>query len=394
MIKGLETKVVIVGGGPTGLYCAYLIKRFNPRVLVTVLESKTENQSSCCSGHVSIKGINELMLAPFIDIDKLTKNRVRGAYIFGPNGTLLQVRTKQFQTLVIDRQGFDKEIEKLAKNVGVEILYGHSVVGVDEDYVIVSVSGGDRHINIDYNYLIGADGPNSIVRESFPKKQDNPDFVSTYQLIANGDFKKDMVSMYFGEFANGFFAWVIPESATTAKVGIGTRLGNNPQKAMELFLQVSELKLSNTSFLCSGLIPISKPLDSYIYKNRLLVGDAGYFVKATSGGGLIFGLKSAEIAATTLTDRFKKFKNINNYSKNLKRSISELRLHYKIRKYIYSKTPYEFDELLKNLKDAGIEDFLNNFGNMDYPSKMAPPLVFYPKFLKFYKEILNLIKID
>ena len=38
MIKGLETRIIIVGGGPTGLYCAYLIKRFNPNTIVTLIE--------------------------------------------------------------------------------------------------------------------------------------------------------------------------------------------------------------------------------------------------------------------------------------------------------------------------------------------------------------------
>lgn len=392
MIKGLETKIVVVGGGPIGLYCAYLIKRFNPKILVTLVESKKETVSSCCSGHVSIKGINDLKFAPFIDLDKITINRIRGANIFGPNGTNLEVRTKQYQTIVIDRGAFDKEIEKLAKNAGVEILYGHQVVYIDEDYIKINLVEENRIINLDYNYLIGADGPNSIVRNSFSNKFDNSDFINTYQITANGNFKKDMVSVYFGDYAKGFFGWIIPEDTTTAKIGVGTTLGKNPKDSLNQFIFKQELKLSNMKFNCAGIIPISKPLDTYIYKNRLLIGDAACFVKATSGGGLVFGLKSAEIAAQTITERFKNFKNINNYNKNLKKYISDLNLHYKLHNYIYTKTNYEFDELLKKLKEAGIEDFLNSFGNIDYPSKIIPNLLFYPKFLIFYKEMIKFIK--
>ena len=392
MIKGLETKIIVVGGGPIGLYCAYLIKRFNPKILVTLIESHKEVDSSCCSGHISIKGLNELKLAPFIDIDKLTINRIRGANIFGPNGTTLEVRTKEFQTIVINRNSLDKEIEKLARNVGVEIIFGYQLVSVDEDSIKINIVDENRLINLDYNYLIGADGPNSIVRNSFPQKVSNDDFINTYQITASGDFKKDMVSVYFGDYSKGFFAWIIPESTTVAKIGIGTALGKNPQDALNQFIYKHELKLSNMKFNCSGLIPISKTLDTYIYKNRLLVGDAACFVKATSGGGLVFGLKSAEIAAQTITNRFKNFKNVNNYNNNLKSCIKDLNIHYKIHKYIYNKTNYELDELMKKLKEAGIEDFLNSFGNIDYPSKIIPNMLFYPKFLIFYKEIVKFIK--
>ncbi|HOW29259.1 MAG TPA: NAD(P)/FAD-dependent oxidoreductase [archaeon] len=392
MIKGLETKIVVVGGGPAGLYCAYLIKRFNPSILVTLIESKKEIYSSCCSGHVSIKGINELKLAPFIDLEKLTINRIRGANIFGPNGTNLEVRTKQYQTIVINRGELDKEIEKLAKNSGVEILCGYQVVAIDEDSIKVNIIDENRLINIDYNYLIGADGPNSIVRNSFSQKNNNDAFINTYQITATGNFKKDMVSVYFGDYAKNFFAWIIPEDTTTARIGIGTTFGYNPKEALNQFIFKQELKLSNIKFNCSGIIPISKPLDTYFYKNRLLIGDAACFVKATSGGGLVFGLKSAEIAAQTITDRFKKFQNVNNYNKNLKKYIYDLNLHYKIHNYIYNKTNYEFDELLKKLKEAGIEEFLNSFGNIDYPSKIIPNLIFYPKFIVFYKEFIRFVK--
>ena len=47
---------------------------------------------------------------------------------------------------------------------------------------------------------------------------------------------------------------------------------------------------------------------------------------------------------------------------------------------------------IQKLKDAGIEDFLNSFGNIDYPSKIIPYLALHPKFLLFYKEFLSFIK--
>ncbi len=393
MIKGLETRIVVVGGGPTGLYCAYLIKRFNPNILVTLIENDKEiGISVSCAGHVSIVGLKKLKLTPFLDIDRLVVNRIRGARIHGPNKAELEFRTKRFQTVVLNRHIFDKEIEKLARNVGVEILLGHQVVSVQNDSVAVNIIDENRLVYIDYTYLIGADGPNSIVRASFFEKLDKEDFITTYQVTANGDFTKDMVDLYFGDFSKNFFAWVVPESYTIARIGIGVPLGKNPKEAFDQFLGKSNLKLTNTKFSASGIIPVAKPLKSYIDKNKLLIGDAACFVKATSGGGIIFGLSSAECAARAITDRLKKFKKVDNYNKHLRTLLMELNIHYKLHKYMNKKTSSEFDTLLLKLKEAGIENFLNNNGNIDYPSEFILKLILYPKFLLFYKEIIKIIK--
>lgn len=393
MIKGLETKIIIVGGGPAGLYCGYLIKRFNPNILVTIIENDKEvGVPKACTGHISIIGLKKLKLTPFLDIDKMVVNRIRGANIYGPNRAELQFRTKKFQTVVVDRVIFDKEIEKMARNAGVEILLGHQVVSVQEGSVAVNIIEENRLVYLDYTYLIGADGPNSIVRKAFTEKPNTEEFVSTYQVTAYGDFTKDMVELYFGEFSKNFFAWIVPESYTIARIGIGVPLGQNPKQALDDFIAKRKIKLTNIKFDCSGQIPISKPIDSYYEKNKLLIGDAACFVKATSGGGIVFGLASAECAARTITERLKSYKKLKNYNKHLKPLTRELNIHYKLYKYKNQKTNLEFDNLLLRLKDAGIENFLNNNGNIDYPSQFLPKLVLYPKFLLFYKELIDIIK--
>ncbi|HRS42698.1 MAG TPA: NAD(P)/FAD-dependent oxidoreductase [Candidatus Diapherotrites archaeon] len=393
MIRGLETRIIIVGAGPAGLYCGYLIKRFNPNILVTIIENDKEvGIPKACTGHISIFGLKKLKLTPFLDIDKLVVNRIRGANIHGPSKAELQFRTKKFQTVVVDRVIFDREIEKLARNVGVEILLGHQVVSVQDGSVAVNIIDENRLIYLDYTYLIGADGPNSIVRNAFTEKPSTEEFISTYQITANGDFTKDMVELYFGDFSKNFFVWIVPESYTIARIGIGVPLGQNPKQALDDFIAKRNIKLTNIKFDCSGQIPVSKPITNYYENKKLLIGDAACFVKATSGGGIIFGLTSAECAAKAITERLKHFKKLENYNKHLKPVIRELNIHYKLYKYKSQKTNIEFDNLLLRLKDAGIEDFLNNNGNIDYPSNFIPKLVFYPKFLVFYKELIDLIK--
>ena len=394
MIEGLEKRVVIVGGGPVGLYCAYLIKKQNPRVCVTLLEKNKEiGKSSCCAGHISISGYRQLYLSSLLNLDKFLVNKIRGAYIFGPNKAKLKICTERFQTFLIDRENFEKEIFYLAKDVGVDIKLNQKVSFINDEEIVIDDKQANKYLTIKYDFLIGADGPNSIVRESFLDKKDLLDNIITYQVIAQGDFRKDMVSVYFGEFSKDFFGWVIPISRTQAEIGVGTNLSQNPKLAFDLFLQKSALNLKNIEFNCSGVIPVEKIKDkTFVEKNKILIGDAGSLVKATTGGGLIFGLLSAEEAANTIALRFKDFKEIENYNKLLSKHLSNLNLHYKIHKYLISKSPEELDEMLLKLKDSGIEHFLEKHGNIDFITSIIPKLVIHPKFIKLYKEIIDFIK--
>ena len=394
MIEGLEKRVVIVGGGPVGLYCAYLIKKQNPRVCVTLLEKNKEiGKSSCCAGHISISGYRQLYLSSLLNLDKFLVNKIRGAYIFGPNKAKLKICTERFQTFLIDRENFEKEIFYLAKDVGVDIKLNQKVSFINDEEIVIDDKQANKYLTIKYDFLIGADGPNSIVRESFLDKRDLLDNIITYQVIAQGDFRKDMVSVYFGEFSKEFFGWVIPISRTQAEIGVGTNLSQNPKLAFDLFLQKSALNLKNIEFNCSGVIPVEKIKDkTFVEKNKILIGDAGSLVKATTGGGLIFGLLSAEEAANTIALRFKDFKEIENYNKLLSKHLSNLNLHYKIHKYLISKSPEELDEMLLKLKDSGIEHFLEKHGNIDFITSIIPKLVIHPKFIKLYKEIIDFIK--
>ena len=82
-----------------------------------------------------------------------------------------------------------------------------------------------------------------------------------------------------------------------------------------MFINKKNIKFEKIISESSGIIPISKPLKNYVFKNRLLLGDAAFFVKPTTGGGINFGLLSCECAEKALTNRFKSFKSLDNYNK-------------------------------------------------------------------------------
>jgi digeranylgeranylglycerophospholipid reductase len=395
MIEGLEKRIVIVGAGPIGLYCAYLIKRNNPLVYVTVIEEHScVGKPVCCTGHISITGFHKTKLSKLINIKSCVINKIKGANIFGPTKSILKLETNKFQTYVIDRFKFDNLIFNLAKTQNIEFIFNSRVIGVEENYLKIKDLEKNIISEIKYDFLIGADGPNSIIRESIKISSfKNNEFIQAYQIKANGNFNSKLVSVYYSKFSKNFFAWIVPESNNFARIGIGTKLANNPNVLLNKFLEERKIKLNNILFDCSGLIPISKPLSTYCTNNKIIIGDAACFVKATSGGGLNFGLISSEVAANTITKRLKKFKSLLNYNKNISKYKKELNLHYKIYKFLFSKTLIELDEFFIKCKYNNLEKFLENNGEIDYLSSFIFKAIFYPKLYNFIKDFFEFIRI-
>jgi len=249
MIEGIDRQIIIVGGGPAGLYCAYLIRKSNPDIYVVVIEAnKTIGENVCCGGLIEINGFRNLKLSESINIEECVLNKVRCAEIYAPHKTILEIKAKENKTYVIDRSIFDKKILALAKSVGVSIITESRVVEVNamENIVVVKNLLEDKTTELKYDFLIGADGPNSMVRQGLENVVgfENKDFVYAYQVLAKGDFSDDRVYVFFGEFSKGFFGWVIPLSKGLARVGVGTKAGKNPKDAFENFINKTGLNIS------------------------------------------------------------------------------------------------------------------------------------------------------
>ncbi|MFH0906580.1 MAG: hypothetical protein V1824_04565, partial [archaeon] len=166
--------------------------------------------------------------------------------------------------------------------------------------------------------------------------------------------------------------------------------GKNPTKTMNEFLEKYNFKEFN--FDGSSIIPISANLKTRVYNNMLLVGDAGCFIKATTGGGIVFGLLSAKAASVAITERLKKFKPLSNYDKSLSRINLELGIHYKIHKYINSLNNLDLEELMQELKSAEIEEFLSRNGDMDFPTSFISKALLKPKLLRLTPKAIDILR--
>ncbi len=364
--------ITIVGGGPIGLKTGLLLKREGFEVSI-LEEHSAVGEPANCSGLFSKTGMKEHK----INLDNCLINEIKGARIYSPNGTEIFVKRRSSVALVVDRVKFDKMFYREAMKIGLDVRLKTKLMNVRGNSVFLEANGrGEMEKS---KIIIGADGATSTVRHIMFGNTAPENFIHTIQGKMEGHFEKDVVKLYFGDFAKGFFAWVIPENEKIARVGLGNILGKNISKNFGDFLEKNNIgsKLSDTQ---SFLIPISKPIKIATKNNLMLVGDAAFQTKATTGGGIVTGLTAAEACAKTVSNHFKRKEPLKNYHKHLKGLNKELLIHWKMQNFLKNQDEKYMNKMFMKLKNAGIEEFLIEHGDMDKPSKFIGKMTTSPRF--------------
>ncbi|MFH1895762.1 MAG: geranylgeranyl reductase family protein [archaeon] len=364
----MEKMITVVGAGPVGLRAAIGLKEQGWDV--TVLEEHKEIGTPCnCSGLLSASGLKKTGI-PFSEAEV---NKFYGAKIFSPDKTMFTVRRKEPVALLLDRAELDKTLEKKALSKGIEIRKETRMIDARKDTVFVQHE--KRGEMLKTRFVVGADGASSKTRRLVMQKIDPTSFVRTIQITAKGNFDKDLVEVHIGDFCKGFFAWIIPESSSTARIGLGVNGTLNSKEALNKFIKDMDLEVLNESYF---VIPIGKPVKDIQKDNIFLVGDAAYQTKATTGGGIITGTIAADALVKTISDNLKYKRPLTDYWKNLSSLNKELELHWKVRKYLNSLNEKQVNALFRKMKKAGMEEFLSEHGDMDFPSKFVNKMMLSP----------------
>ncbi len=375
--------VNVIGAGPAGLQCAALLGEEGFEISVFE-EHGTIGRPVQCAGLVSKTGIEQLGTK----LGNSVVNEVRGAKIFSPGNESITIERNETVAYVIDRFIFDQMLGKRAKRFGCELRTESKLIDIRNNSLFMQSNGHGELVKS--QITVGADGANSIVRHAVFPGMLEKNFVQGLQIKAEGKFDKNLVEMHFGSFAPGFFAWIVPESSRVARIGLGVSLGQNAADAMKEFLQQKQLNVRTLS-KASALIPIAPPEKEPIKGSVLLLGDAAAQTKATSGGGIVFGLRAAEACAETIAGHLKHQRSLQAYVKNLQPINRELGLHWKVYSYIQGLKAGKFDSLLRKARDAGIESFLQEYGDMDNPSQFMRKVLFKPKMWGLLPAALKMV---
>lgn len=285
--------VVIVGAGPAGLRCAEILAKNNKRVLV--LEKNKIIGSKVCAGGVTSEIINSIVT------NKIIQRKFKKVTFKTPFQNT-ELGNGKYWIATIYRKDLGKYMAKNSMKAGSEIRMNSEVKKINNNFLIVNNSE-----KVYFDYLIGADGSNSIVRKSLGIKTNN--FLQAYQYITSKKFK-DMEIIIDPEKFGPCYLWIFPYKNKTS-VGTGVNLAKNIKKPI---LGVSNERVrENFDNFCKKRFDIKKAkfeaaIINYDYQghefgNKFLIGDAGGFASGLTGEGICFAIHSAEDVANKILNK-------------------------------------------------------------------------------------------
>lgn len=373
--------VAVVGGGPVG---GYVAKRIASEGFKTALfeEHKRIGTPLKCAGLITSR------IFDFLDFSKtkVVQNKIYGAHIYSPSGNVLTIGGDRVHALVINRSQFDEEIINNAKNSGAEIyLESRTISGKKRNNSIqLDILQKEKTNQINCSLLIGADGPHSKIREVFRFPQPTEFLRGIGAEATNINLDPKFVEIFLGRnIAPGFFAWIIPINKEGSEARIGLCIDGNSKNTLKQcfthLLKSKQLQNIKITKHIGGSIPLG-PLKKTVESNIMLVGDAAAQVKPTSGGGVYPGLLCASYCSSVALDALEindfSSQVLNKYHKSWSKEIGkELSLGMKFRTIFKNFNDEQIDKYIKKLNNKKIIDVICKYGDIDYPSKLALPLL-------------------
>jgi len=285
--------VLIVGGGPAGLYAGLQLARAGHGVDL-VEEHREFGSPVHCTGVLARDAFDVFDLPAGSLLNELRQVR-----FVAPSGAAVDYTTPTTEAVVIDRVRFDRQLADEAQRAGVRFHQGR-VTDVSVDRAGVRATTAETTFRARATLLAcGASyGLQRKLGLGLPKL-----LLQSAQAEIPADRPGD-VEVHFGAAAapRGF-AWAVPvHRSDRPYVRIGVMCQS--RAADHFHAMVERLRTRWGVAAPEGLTPRQKvlplaPIDRTYAERVLVLGDAAGLVKPTTGGGIYYGLLSARLAAET-----------------------------------------------------------------------------------------------
>ncbi len=282
-----SSDIVIIGGGPAGLEAAKTLA--NSKYSVVLVDKGQKNK--ICAGGISDKCFQffpkKITNKKFYSIKSYCENFYFKLNLENP-------------LYILEREDlYDYYLKKLKKSNNISIL-NEKVEKINEKYI------STKNKKIKYDYLIGADGSNSLVRKylRIPSKR----IFVALQYKTFKKFSELEVIFNYNLFPSGY-SWIFPHKNYTA-IGCAANLKNSKNLKKKFDKWLKNRKINIKPKIESHII--NTDYRGYKFGNIFLIGDAAGLVSPFSGEGIYPALVSGREIAKKILDE-----NYNPYIKNI-----------------------------------------------------------------------------
>jgi geranylgeranyl reductase family protein len=263
---------------------------------VAVLEEHDQIGSPVnCSGILGVEAFERFELP-----SELTRHTLQEIEFISPRGRRWSFEAERALAHVVHRSELDSLLGVRAENAGAEIRLGHRAIAVRRTPSAVEVEvHTDRLHLIECRALVIATGAGMPLLKKLRFHEIPERLLGVQTELA---YDSDRVEVYLGrEWASEGFAWVVPIGGGRAKVGLlCDRDGPSNLRRFLSRPDVRERMKGAPGAIRCSVLPIGFLPRSYDHR-ILVVGEAAGHIKATTCGGIYYGMLTAEIAADVLT---------------------------------------------------------------------------------------------
>jgi geranylgeranyl reductase family protein len=280
--------VIIVGAGPAGLRCAEILGRSELSVLL--LEKQSIVGRKICAGGITRKGF-QLMQFP----DSIIEHKVDEVGLHSPGFSNLKKLPGPVM-FTVDRKVFGNwQLERL-QGLNVTFRKNTAVSAVSKDSVITRDDQVFR-----FRYLVGSDGPNSLVRKHLELPVTK--LLATVQyLIPRKNIPSRMDIYLHPKYFHSWYAWSFPHRDHVAVGACGDPQylsGSVLKHNFHQWLQKMDYDVSGAKY---ESFPISYDYRGLAFDNIFLAGEAAGIASGLTGEGIYQSLVSGEEVAYRIMD--------------------------------------------------------------------------------------------
>jgi len=358
---------IIVGGGPAGLHAAY--KLASAGFDVSLFDAQGQiGERAVCSGVIGTEAFSRF------DLPKTSVlNTIKKVQAISPAGRKIQHNGEEPLAYVVDKAEFNRDLASRAISAGAEMRLGRFVDSIEQKKQSVVIryrsKGGRQQESEKARGVMIASGVNRSLTEKLGLVRPR-DYLRGIQadIPLGKDGMWRPTKIYVGQaVAPGAFGWKIPLGHGRVRVGLMSSEDSRPY-FKKLLGKIAPHLRPDQYKVCQKVIT-QWPQGKCVSDRILVIGEAAGHIKTTTGGGIYYGLLSAEMAADVMIRACHQ----NNFSEQ---ALSTFETYCRSTFNRELETGYFFRKMIAKLPDSLLDKTFEKAGAIDLFGRMNGHLIF------------------